>query len=331
MPQQCDRGRVVFSTLVYATALASLVFIKPENFWFATVYKILVFSFVLLFSAGVAVLVFGAESNKFLKNCSFRPKLNRAIHGASMAACGCIMVYVLMSLLPMLAYHRTEWKKYVDFQCEVVKAVEGHKAAERFWNRCHRRLGQIAVNAETDGNLTRAFDFYKQYESMSSLSQYEHVACGGALGRILDKSKNYIAANAEYEKTEGTADENSGVKLFISHARLIRMFTFVPEKAATREFPFMDCVAWQKEDSALSVGESYQEVDLSKLNDYQKRLMHCVFHPEDPSLKPLPRALHVVSFIDTKSERFTRRQKRKNVLCIMLNPNGAPDASAGVQ
>lgn len=331
MPQQCDRGRVVFSTLVYATALASLVFIKPENFWFATVYKVLVLSLVLLFSAGVAVLVFGAESNRFLNNFSFRPTLNRAIYGASMAACGCIMVYVLMSLLPLVAYHRTEWKKYVAFQCEVVEAVEGHKAAERFWNRCHRRLGQIAVNAETDGNLARAFDFYKQYESMSSLSPYEHVACGGALGRILDKSKNYVAANAEYEKTEGTADENSGAKVFISHARLIRMFTFVPEKVATREFPFMDCVAWQKEDSALSVGESYQEVDLSKLNDYQKRLMHCVFHPDDPSLRRLPIALHVVSFMDARIERTAKRQKRKNVLCIMLNPNNSAERSAGVQ
>lgn len=331
MPQNCVRGRVVFSTLVYATALTSLAFIKPENFWIATVYKALVYFFILMFSVGVAVLVFGAESDRFFKNFSFRPLLSRLIYGVSMAACGCIVGYVLMCALPQLAYHRTEWKKYVDFQCRLVAAVEGDKAAERFWNKCRRRLGQIAVNAENDGNLAKALVYYKQYEQMLKETHYQHVACDGALGRIFDKRENYLAANAEYEKTEGTADENSNKKLYISHGRLLRMLRFVPERAVTREFPFMDSVVWQKEDSALSIGESYQEIDLSQLTEYQRKLMHCVFHPEDPQLKPLRKAPPVVSFIDTPRQKTVPRQRRSNVLCIMLNSNGSTARFAGFQ
>jgi len=331
MSQKSDRGRVAISIIVYAAAALGLVCMRPENPLVVAIHRVLMFAFVVLYACGGALLFEKVHSKRFLGSCSFTSKTNRMLYASSMGLCGVVIVYASMCLLPLAVFHRPTWTKYVEFQCGVIEAVEGSKSAQRFWNRCYKRLGQIAVNAETDGDLQKAYRCYKQYNEMSDRSHFPHVVCNGALGRLLDKVGHYEAANVAYAKSEGTADETSNDAFFVSHGRLLRMLTFVPEKIAVREFPFMETVIMQKDDSALSIGESYQNIDFSKLTDYQRMLMHCVFHPEDSKLRVLPKAPPVVSFIDTQPLKITPRCRRKGVLYITVNAKGNAEKAAGVQ
>lgn len=277
-----DRTQIALSVALYAIADLCVYRINPANPWIAALQLglIALFSSVCLY--GVALLVHGSFSKRVVSVGSFAPAINRTIQIASSLICASLVVYSLFMLLPVYTDHHSlpAWRKLVNFQSKVIECVEGRAIAERFWNNCASHLTFAAVCFEREHDFERALDFYGECKKLGDESNYAHSPVDDVLGRVCDLMKDFTKADAHYSYLNPGVDENYKTDRLVSHAQLLRMFEYVPEEVILAEFPWAENVAAARNESAIELGEIYERIPFSKLDDFQRQLLRPAFHSE---------------------------------------------------
>lgn len=282
MPKRTDREQVAMAFSTYAIAGVCLFNIHPVNPWLIAVR----FGLLGLFSGvcvyAVAVLLLGFSSTRAVCVESFSPLTNKIIQCASSLICSILVAYPLYSGLAMTADHHSMngWRSFANFQTKFVEQMEGAAAAEKFWNRCLDHLAKQAVSFERNHDYKRALDYYTEYQEFGDESTFMHLESQGVLGRVYDEMKDFQKADLHYESDGTAVDENSKTKSLICFGKLIRIFEFVPEEVVVAEFEWGEFLASYKNMSALELGQTFEPIDFSALDDYQRQLLRPVFHPE---------------------------------------------------
>lgn len=78
------------------------------------------------------------------------------------------------------------WRKFVQFQFQVIECVEGPAIAERFWNNCASHLTFAAACFGREHDYERALDYYSQYKKLGDKTNIFHYLVDDVLGRVCD-------------------------------------------------------------------------------------------------------------------------------------------------
>ncbi|MBA3993459.1 MAG: hypothetical protein C0469_08025 [Cyanobacteria bacterium DS2.3.42] len=282
MPMRTDRGQVAMALSIYAIAGVCLFNIHPVNPWLvaARVGLLTLLSGVCVYAVGL--LFHGFCSKRVVCVQSFSPLTNNIIQCVFSLICSILVAYPLYTALAVTADHRSMngWRSFANFQTKFVELMEGRAAAERFWNKCLDHLASQAISFERNHDYKRALDYYTEYQEFADESTFVHFDSQGVLGRVYDELKDFKEADAHYDYSGPNIDEYSNTKALVCRGKLIRVFEFVPEKVLTAEFPWAEHLAEDRKNSALQLGQCYEEIDFSELDDYQRQLLRPVFHPE---------------------------------------------------
>lgn len=282
MPKRTDREQVAMAFSIYAIAGVCLFNIHPVNPWLVVIRVglLMLFSGVCVYA--LAVLVLGFASKRAMCVQSFSPLTNRLIGCVASLICSCIVAYPLYSGLAVSADHHSMngWRSFANFQTKFVELMEGRAAAERFWSKCADHLTNQAISFERKHDYKRALDYFIEYKRFCDESTFTHLGAEGVLGRVYDEMKDFENADAQYDSVESGVDENSKTKSLVCQGKLLRIFAFVPEEVLFAEFPWAKHLASDKNNTVLSLGQTYEEIDFSELDDYQRQLLRPVFHPE---------------------------------------------------
>ncbi len=282
MPKRTDREQVAIAFAIYSIAGVCLFNIHPVNPWLVAlrVGLLALFSGVCVYA--LSVLALGFTSKRAVCVQSFSPLTNRIIGCVASLTCSFLVAYPLYSALAVSVDHHSMngWRKFANFQTKVIEFVEGRHVAERFWNRCADHLANQAISFERNHEYVRALDYFTEYQKFGDESTFDHLDSEGVLGRIHDEMKNFKEADAHYNFFGSFVDEYSNTKSLVCQGKLIRVFEFVPEEVLISEFPWAEHLAEDRKNSALQLGQTYEEIDFSQLDDYQRKLLRPVFHPE---------------------------------------------------
>ncbi len=277
-----DRRQIALAVANYAIADLCVCRINPANPWIAA----LQFGLIALISSvclyGLALLVHGSFSKRVVSVGSFSPLINKTIQTASSLTCAFLVSYSLCMLLPVYTDHHSMrgWRKFVQFQFQVIECVEGHDNAARFWNKCASHLTDLGAACEREHDFERALDYYSEYKKLGDETNICHVPVDDVLGRVCDLMNDFKTADAHYNYFNHGVDENYKTDKIVSNAQLMRLFEYVPEEILLAEFSWAENVAAEKNASALELGQIYQEIPFSQLDEFQRQLLRPAFHPE---------------------------------------------------
>jgi hypothetical protein len=282
MPKRTDREQVAIAFAIYTIAGVCLFNIHPVNPWLVGLRLGLLTLISGVCVYAVAVLLLGFTSSRTVCVQSFSPLTNRIIGGVASLTCSFMVAYPLYSGLAVSADHHSMngWRKFANFQAKVIEFVEGRHKAEQFWNKCADHLANQAISFERKQDYERALDYFTEYKKFGDESTFMHLDSDGVLGRVYDEMKDYKKADEHYAFVGAGIDENSTTKTYVCHGKLIRIFQFVPDEILIAEFPWGQHLAEFKDNSALALGQTYEEIDFSQLDDYQRQLLRPAFHPE---------------------------------------------------
>ncbi len=282
MSKRTDREQVAMAFAIYSIAGVCLFNIHPVNPWLVALRLGLLTLISGVCVYGAAVLLLGFTSKRAVCVQSFSPLTNRIIGGVASLTCSFMVAYPLYSGLAVSADHHSMngWRKFANFQTKVIEFVEGRRVAEKFWNKCADHLSNQAISFELKQDYERALDYFAEYKKFGDESTFMHLDADGVLGRLYDEMRDYKKADEHYAWVGADVDENSKTKTYICYGKLMRIFQFVPDKVLIDEFPWAAQLAELKNTSALHLGQTYEEIDFSQLDDYQRQLLRPAFHPE---------------------------------------------------
>jgi hypothetical protein len=277
-----DRIRIAHGVVLYAIADLCVCRINPADPWIAALRLGLITLFTSVCLYGVALLVGGICSKRTVNVCSFSPVIRNTIQFASILICALLMTYSLFTALPLFTDHHSvrDWRGLVGFQTQVIQKVEGHDIAEHFWRECANHLAFAGERFEQKHDFERALDYYSEYKKLGDAINFPHPIEDDVLGRICDRMRDFKTADFHYTYFNHSVDENCKTDTIVSHAQLLRLFDYVPEEVLLAEFPWAENVAAAKNASALEVGQVYELIPFSKLDDFQRQLLRPAFHSE---------------------------------------------------
>ena len=277
-----DRGNIALALAYYATADICLIQMNPADPWIAAlrIGIIALFSSVCLY--GFSLLVHGSFSKRAVSVGSFSPAINKIIQNLSILVCVLLLSYSIESALPFYTDHHSikGWTSFVNVQTKIIERVEGSDAAAAYWCKCAHYLAGRGASFERKGDFKRALDYYSEYKKLGDDAECARCPVDNVLGRICDLIGDYKTADVHYSFLSPGVDENCKKDTCVSHGQLLRMFRFVPEEILLAEFPWAENVAADKNASAFDVGEIYELVPFSKLDDFQRRLLRPAFHSD---------------------------------------------------